>query len=281
MGVINLSYNKNLVDVLINQDSIIIKDKNKNLVLYCFPFPKDFSFLGISNIYYGKDKPTIVIAPYKLEYPKYIPEGYGNLQLSPCGLYSVEKENEKEKNLYYIDTSFLTSKDFEFPSSGKFKILEKDIPASFWVSAPGFGKGCKASKIEDKVKEFDSNARLIYEEEVMCIFALQDYKSHFMENISKDTYFSMHQPPKFVVQMGSYSLDFLTIIALSRENRKIYREMQHYWNREFVYNPIWYINRSFTESDRDNDSLNNIYIYSVLEDKTKDVSLSLKKLKNK
>lgn len=279
MATITLSYNRNLVDAFVTQDSIIIKNKGKNESIYKLPFPKDYSFLGMIDTHYGKDKPTIILAPYKLEYPRYIPEGYGNVQMSISGFYSAEKESEEEKTIYYIDTSFLTSKDFDYTSLGKFKITDKEIPSSFWVSAPGPGKGCRASKIEEKVKEFNSNARLIYEEELMCIFALQDYKSSFMEHIAKETYFSMRtgQLPKFTVQMGHYSLDVLTIIAASRENRKLYREMQHFHIRDSVYKPLWYINRSFTESDKEADYLNHIYIYSVLENKTKDDSLCLKR----
>lgn len=283
MATISLSYDKNLVDAFIDQDNIIVKDKGKNEVIYKVPFPKDYSFLGITDTRYGKDRPTILLAPYKLEYPRYIPSGYGNVQLLGCGLYGAKKENEKDKDIYYIDTSFLTSKDFEYPSRGKFKINDDEIPPSFWVSAPGPGKGCKASKIEEKVKEFNPDARLIYEEELMSIFAFQDYKCSFMEGVSKETYFSMHTGhlPKFVMEMGNgYSLDNLTIITASRENRKLYREMQHFVlmdSRVSIYKPFWYINRSFTQVDKEEGILNPIYIYSVLEDKTKDDSLHLKR----
>lgn len=273
MGVIALSFNKKLVNVYRDDRNVLVHDKETNSLIFTLPIPKGFSFLGQNDTYYGDDHSIFIFAPYCLEYPKYLPNGYENVQLLPCGLYSATKINEN-KEIIYIDTSFLKSEDYDYVSQGKFKITEKEIPASFWVSAPGFGKGCKANQIEEKVKEFDVNARLIYEEELMSIFSLQDYKTSFLEHISEQTYFSMRQIPKFVVQIGSYSLDNLINVACSRENRKVYREITHYWNFSYSH---WYDNTAFIESDKEENILNPIYVYSVLENQKKAKNLYLKK----
>lgn len=106
MSAINLYINEEKVSYEIRQDIIIIKEKDN--VIFEVPIPTGYHLLGILDD--GNNKKSIVIAPYELKKPNYIPDGYGNLHLTAAGCWRVERNNDDfyiKRNLDYVDTTLL------------------------------------------------------------------------------------------------------------------------------------------------------------------------------
>ena len=261
MSAINLNYNKEKIKSDIIDNTIVLIEKDTNKVVYKFPLPKGFSILGIINHFQVEDRLTYVITPYKIEPPKYIPEGYGDLRLETYGLWSAS--NGKNR-ITYIDTSFLTPKDYEYPTIGKFQIKDDEIPPSFWMPDAGehYVGWSKPQDIYKVVKDFYPKARLINEEELLSIYALSDYGFEFWEHIPDDIYDTnfMKNPSKYILCANEFFLDNWDIVAASRENRNILREIIRVKAR--CCEQLWYRNTTLQERM---DKKTAIYIFPVLE----------------
>lgn len=72
MSAINLYINEEKVSYEIRQDVIIIKEKDN--VIFEVPIPTGYHLLGILDD--GNNKKGIVIAPYELKKPNYIPDDF-------------------------------------------------------------------------------------------------------------------------------------------------------------------------------------------------------------
>ena len=134
MSAINIYINEEKVSYEIRQDVIIIKEKGN--VIFEVPIPKCYHLLGILDD--GNNKKRIVIAPYELKKPNYIPASYGNLHLTTSGCWRVERNNDDfyiKRNLDYVDTTLLKPEHYLEVSDGQFQISQEEIPKSFWYSS--------------------------------------------------------------------------------------------------------------------------------------------------
>jgi hypothetical protein len=265
MSAINLACNTNLVYSEVNNNTIFIKNNDDNKIVFTFPIPKNFQISGIAN--YG-GRPCYVITPYKLNYPKFIPEGYGELEITPCGLWCATKNGS---HITYIDTSILSAKDFDYVTLGKFKIEDSEIPKPFWcprfLDDNVYGGWIKPSDINKIVNRFrdecNKNARLIYEEELLSIFALNDYGFDFWEELplefENQCFFK--NLPKCFLGAGCYGTDNWHIVVASRANRNLYRLILRTKDRDHE-SSVWYLNTSFTKPD---DKVGSYHVFPVID----------------
>lgn len=265
MSAINLAYKTDLVYSEVIDNTIILKRKDNNKVIYKFPVPKRFQIVGILKGAENINIDTYIITPYKLNKPNFIPEGYANLRLGSDGLWHMDNgkhgldgDLNERKVIAYIDTTLLSPKDFDYPTIGNFKIAKDDIPSPFWM--PKFSGGWKkTSDIQKDVKKFAKHARLIYEEELISVFALNDLGFEFCENISNDI--CETNLKYFRIGMHEFCLDNWEIIAASRANRNLYRIIYKEKDR-MRYEKYWYSNRAFVHND---DKEYPFHIFPVLD----------------
>lgn len=263
MSAINLAYNSDSVYSEIVDNEIILKSKEGGELVYKFPLPKNFQIVE-TNYFYGDNYPSYIMTPYQLHKPNYIPTGYKNLKIGVDGLYHVDNG---KVSMAYIDTTILTEKNFEYSTLGKFKVNNDGIPNPFWCTlARDCYKGWqRPDNILKTVKDFDKNARLIYEEELISIFALNDFGFEFWEHLPEDIYEEsfFKDTSKYFLCVQDFWFDNWDIVVSSRENRNIYRKVFREKVR-LCYEHFWYRNTSFTNNDTEK---SDFYIFPVLDDK--------------
>lgn len=246
MSVINFNYNSDLVYSTLVDDTIILKNKENDEIVYKFPITKKFEIIGM-NDYWGENRPNFVITPYKLDKPKFIPEGYKNLKLANCGLWQAT--NEERVVITYIDTTLLSEKDFEYSTLGKFKINNDEIPEPFWIPHYNdLSHGWREKEVILKqVRQFHKNARLITEEELISIFSLNSLGFEFWECLSKDIYENsfLKDVEKYCLCANELCMDNWDIVVSSRENRNVYKLISKQKFRD-CHEYFWYKNQCFT-----------------------------------
>jgi hypothetical protein len=238
MSAVNLYINEEKVSYEIRQDVIVIKEKGN--VIFEVPIPNGYHLLGILDE--GNNKKNIVITPYELKKPNYIPEGYGNLHLICEGCWEID---EKDKTLYlprhlhYVDTTLLKPEHYLEESDGQFQISQEEIPKSFWFSDQHrdlmaeilddsyYIPWVEINKIPEYLKGFDPRCRLITEEECLSLFAFNEATDFCFKGYTKLTgikpqYDSL---PKFVLGGNEYYIENWDKIVLSRENRGVYKQL--------------------------------------------------------
>lgn len=238
MSAINLYINEEKVSYEIRQDVIVIKEKGN--IIFEVPIPKCYHLLGILDD--GNNKKGIVIAPYELKKPNYIPDGYGNLHLTASGCWRVERNNDDfyiKRNLDYVDTTLLKPEHYLEVSDGQFQISQEEIPNSFWYSSQHRDlmssilddsyaiAGIEINKIPEYLKGFDPRCHLITEEECMSLFAFNEATDFCFKGYTKLTgiepkYDSI---PKFILGANEYYIENWYKIVLSREDRSAYKQL--------------------------------------------------------
>lgn len=262
MSAINLCYNSDLVDEIIVDNVIILKNRFDGKIIYKFPIPKNFKI--DEKIYWeGSNRPCYVMTPYKLNQPNYIPEGYTNLCFGLDGLWHV---NNGKRDLAYIDTTLLSEESYEYSTLGKFKITSDEIPKPFWIPTLSSLDCCYyvnnsiySSNISKALKQYDESVRILYEEELASVFALNDlgfkFFEHLPENIYRDCFFKY--PERYYLCVNEFCLDNWDIVVASRENRNAYkmvfREKERNWNESY-----WYRSKEYINMDR-------VHIWPVFE----------------
>lgn len=260
MGAINFCYNKNLVYSKVINNEIILYENNK--IIYKLPIPKNFHIMGI-NYSFADNYETYVITPYMVAKPKNLSEEFKNLHIGIDGLW---KADYKSLRLTYIDTSILSKKDYEYTTNGKFEINEDKIPKPFWI--PEFrywsNRWGKLSDIPEELEKFGPNARIITEEELTSIFAINDYGfefwEHIPENIYEESFFK--EPEKYCLVANDTCLDNWFILASSKENRKLYRLLFREKTRDFN-EFFWY--RNISTASLSEERPNAFHILPVIE----------------
>ena len=239
MSAVNLYINEEKVSYEIRQDVIVIKEKGN--VIFEVPLPNGYHLLGILDE--GNNKKNIVITPYELKKPNYIPEGYGNLHLICVGCWRVDKKEETlitTRYLNYVDTTLLKPEHYLEVSDGQFQISQEEIPKSFWFSDQHralmpeiLDNSCydnawvEINKIPEYLKGFDPRCRLITEEECVSLFAFNEATDFTLKGYTKLTgikpqYDSL---PKFILGGNGYHTENWDKLALSREDRSVYRQL--------------------------------------------------------
>lgn len=269
MTAINFAYKADLTYSEVIDNTIILKKKEDNEVICKFPIPKKFQISAILNGHESENIDTYIITPYKLNKPKFMPRGYGNLSVGLDGLWHMDRgkmtEDGSREEIVYIDTTILSEEDFEYSTIGKFKIREDEIPSPFWVRK-FCGGWKKTSDIQKDVKEFDKKARLIYEEELISIFALNDVGFEFYEHLSDDMYEYFRGNLKyFCIGANELCLDNWEMVVASRENRNLYRLLYREKSRMF-YEQYWYRNRGFMHGEEKKQAF---HIFPVLDGRNK------------
>lgn len=273
MSAISLSYKGDLAYAKVIDNTLILRKNENDEVIIKFPIPKPFRLSGIIKGYGGeKNMYTCIMTPYELKKPKFIPKGYQNLRLDINGTWTMDNGRENADGeldtISYIDTTILSAKHFEYPTIGKFKIREDEIPAPFWVR--NFtGPWRRISDIQKDVKEFDKNARLIHEEELISIFAYNDFGMEWTEHISDnvDKYLSDRSHLKYFV-LGDYQLDLdnWDMVAASREDRSLYKFLYKGESR-MLNEKFWYRNKTYMCSEYEN--VYAFHVFPVLDDRNK------------
>lgn len=236
MSAVNLYINEEKVSYEIRQNVIVIKEKGN--VIFEVPLPDGYHLLGILDE--GNNKKNIVITPYELKKPNYIPEGYGNLHLFHEGCWEIDKKSETlftTRHLHYVDTTLLKPEHYLEVSDGQFQISQEEIPKSFWFSdqhrdlLPDIlddkSVWIQINKIPEYLKGFDPRCRLITEEECMSLFAFNEATDFCFKGYTKLTgiepqYDSL---PKFILGSNEYYIENWDKIVLSRENRGVYKQL--------------------------------------------------------
>lgn len=239
MSAVNLYINEEKVSYEIRQDVIVIKEKGN--VIFEFPIPNGYHLLGILDE--GNNKKNIVITPYELKKPNYIPEGYGNLHLICEGCWEIDEKDETlyiPRRLHYVDTALLKPEHYLEVSDGQFQISQEEIPKSFWFSDQHralmpeiLDNSCydiawvEINKIPEYLKGFDPRCRLITEEECVSLFAFNEATDFTLKGYTKLTgikpqYDSL---PKFILGGNGYHTENWDKLALSREDRSVYRQL--------------------------------------------------------
>ncbi len=236
MSAVNLYINEEKVSYEIRQNVIVIKEKGN--VIFEVPLPDGYHLLGILDE--GNNKKNIVITPYELKKPNYIPEGYGNLHLFHEGCWEIDKKSETlftTRHLHYVDTTLLKPEHYLEVSDGQFQISQEEIPKSFWFSdqhrdlLPDIlddkSVWIQINKIPEYLKGFDPRCRLITEEECMSLFAFNEATDFCFKGYTKLTgiepqYDSL---PKFILGGNEYYIENWDKIVLSRENRGVYKQL--------------------------------------------------------
>ena len=238
MSAINLYINEEKVSYEIRQDVIIIKEKDN--VIFEVPIPTGYHLLGILDD--GNNKKGIVIAPYELKKPNYIPDGYGNLHLTAAGCWRVERNNDDfyiKRNLDYVDTTLLKPEHYLEVSDGQFQISQEEIPKSFWYSSQHRDlmssilddsyaiAWIEINKITEYLKGFDPRCRLITEEECMSLFAFNEATDFCFKRYTKLTGIKpkCDSIPKFILGANEYYIENWDKIVLSREDRNTYKQL--------------------------------------------------------
>ena len=211
-----------------------------------FPLPKNTHIAGTVEFKYCYNFYSYIISSFKINKPKFIPEGYSNLKLDMCGHYRVDNG----KDIYsYIDTTILSVDDYNFFSDGRYEIRKEDIPEPFWVlniecTHNGFWK--LGADINKMVKEHDKNAELITEEELASIFALNFSEKallHINDDMKEEF---IKKRPDVLLNVCWFGYDNWSIAVRSKENRNVNRLMYldsfrsganfYYENDSFYYN---------------------------------------------
>lgn len=236
MSAVNLYINEEKVSYEIRQNVIVIKEKGN--VIFEVPLPDGYHLLGILDE--GNNKKNIVITPYELKKPNYIPEGYGNSHLFHEGCWEIDKKGETlftTRHLHYVDTTLLKPEHYLEVSDGQFQISQEEIPKSFWFSdqhrdlLPDIlddkSVWIQINKIPEYLKGFDPRCRLITEEECMSLFAFNEATDFCFKGYTKLTgiepqYDSL---PKFILGGNEYYIENWDKIVLSRENRGVYKQL--------------------------------------------------------
>lgn len=239
MSAVNLYINEEKVSYEIRQDVIVIKEKGN--VIFEVPLPNGYHLLGILDE--GNNKKNIVITPYELKKPNYIPEGYGNLHLICEGCWEIDEKDETlyiPRRLHYVDTALLKPEHYLEVSDGQFQISQEEIPKSFWFSDQHralmpeiLDNSCydiawvEINKIPEYLKGFDPRCRLITEEECVSLFAFNEATDFTLKGYTKLTgikpqYDSL---PKFILGGNGYHTENWDKLALSREDRSVYRQL--------------------------------------------------------
>lgn len=272
MGAINLLYKQDLVYYQIIDNTIILKNKDDDSIVYTLPIPKNFNICNIDTF---ANKSCITIIPYKLNKPSYFPKQMKNVHINRVGLYCGTYESKGFGNVHmtYIDTSLLNEQSYYYATNGKFKITESDIPDPFWLPHHSdiYVGWKKPSDISEIVNSLSSDARLINEEELVSIYALNSLGLEFEEYITLEMItksFNKQSPTKkYVLRFTSVELDNWYIAARSRENRDVLRLLRSE-ESVILYNEIIrYENTSFTRPDDKNTSFK---ILPVLDNKVKE-----------
>lgn len=260
MSAINLNYNQEYVNSYIDNNTIIIEDKTSGKIIYRFPVLKGFEISA--DIPDNDSRREYIVTPYKINNPKYVPKGYSNLKITASGMWQAEKDGVK---IVYVDTTILKPKDFFYSTLGNFQIKEDDIPEPFWC--PRFLDiyigWARPDDIMKVVNGLDKDARLISEEEMISIFALNDFGFEFWEYIPDGVYENcfLHDTKRFGLCANYFCLDNWYIVATSRENRNVYRVLYREKTRDFN-ETFWYTNRAFVFSD---DKKSSFHIFPVLD----------------
>lgn len=262
MGAINVSYNSDMIYDNVIDNTIILKNKETKETVYTLPIPKNFQIVG-KEYYEGENRPCYVITPYKLNQPKFIPIGYRNLCLGMNGLWMVDNG---KRWLSYIDTTILSEKDYEYPTLGSFKISKEEIPEPFWIPELHPLECCTKtsdyicpSKISALMKQYGEDVRLIYEEELVSIFALSKFGTQFSEVLPENMYtdYFFRNPKQYYTCLQDICLDNWDLLVASREDRNaykmIYSEATRDWNEEY-----WFRVKNYTNTDR-------VHIWPVFE----------------
>lgn len=274
MSAINLTYNKNLIYPTLINNTITLKNIIDDKIVYKFPIPKNFQIVG-QSLKQGNNRPTYIITPYKLNYPKFVPNGFGNLHLGSEGLWEALKDNGE--SITYIDTSILSTEDFKYSTLGKFKMPKTGIPIPFWVtsfSSDSFYYIKNISDIQGKVNEFHNDARLITEEELISIFALNDFGFEFWEvlpeNIYEDSF--MKETEKYMLCANNLCLDNWDIVVASMENRNVYRSIYREKTR-MSYEKFWYRNTAVTFNNQEQNRFHTFAVFDNNGKKEKSLKL--------
>lgn len=268
MSAINFSYNSELCFTSIIDNTIVLKNIINDKVIYKLPIPKNFQIVGVSY-HYGENRPTYIIAPFMLKEPEFIPNDFNNLHLGVDGTWhATKKVGESSIDMAYFDTTILTDKDFEYITLGKYQVKEENIPDPFWI--PNFNDiyigWANKNDIQNVVEAFDKKSRLITEDELLSVFAFNEFGMHFWEHLPEDIYnLSFFSDVKhFILGVNCFELDNWDIVVSSRENRNvyklIYRESTRLFNEKY-----WYRSRSFIYDD---DIKKSFHIFPVISEKT-------------
>ncbi len=267
MSAINFNYNSDLIYSELVDNTIVLKNKGNNEPIYKLPIPKNFQISGI-NYEWGDNRPNYVITPYKLEKPKYIPKGYKNLRLADYGLWYAT--NDQGTEIAYIDTSLLSEQDFEYPTLGKNKVTKNEIPEPFWIprynDLPDGWR--KKEEIERYIKKFDEKARLLHEEELLSIFALNDLGLEFWDLLPQGIYENSfcRDLEKYCLCCNEMCMDNWDIVVATRANRQVYRLISRQKTR-INYECFWYKDTAFIYTD---DKKSPFHIFPVLDSKSKE-----------
>lgn len=240
MSAINLMIDEKKISYDIINNVIILKKNNR--IVFKLPIPNGYYLIATrSQRSAAWDEKIFIITPYKLLPPTFIPYGYGNLEISVSGMWTVEEDSKvqnscERRKLYYLDTSLLNISDFIKAFDNNIKISNEDIPKSFWFSdqyrdllevfnIPNSMDRIKPKYIPEYIEKFDARARLISEYECMSIIAFND--KLVWNEINVDLY-----PDAFYQDNGEFMLvannvcieNFDKVVA-SNENPKVYRSI--------------------------------------------------------
>lgn len=226
-------------DYEIRNNIIIFKENGK--ITYEFPIPKNYTLIGIiENFHFPR---LFMFSEYKLEPPKVIPKGYTNLKLSSYGLYKVESEEpflysngniKSKRELYYMDTSYITTDDFNLACNGHYTISKKDIPKNFWFSIQFrdlINENCKiigwrdwscSKDIIPYVKEFDERARLINEYEFISILSYNRHGKPHRFLMDDDIYEKYCATNKIFLGGAWVDIENFFQMVSSMENPEVY-----------------------------------------------------------
>lgn len=252
MSAIILGVNEKKVSYEIRNNIIVLK-KNNNIV-FELPIPKGYSFAGDRVV--GENYIELLITPYELNKPHFIPEGYANLEIKSCGLWGVEEVEKdpklfKKRELFYLDTAVLKKEDFIEPMEGKINLSDLGIPKSFWFSNQhrdfvqdfvGTDTWIRIDDIPKFLEKFDPRARLINEYECMSIIAHNRLVPWCKVNFDAypDSYYQDHGE-YFLGYRGVFIENWFKIVS-SMENPKVYRNIVE---KDFAEDPF-YRNRANT-----------------------------------
>lgn len=236
----------------------VITFRENGTIAYKFPIPKGYKLVYVDEKQ-NTDYYYFIISKNKLDPPKYIPEGYTNLTMSPEGLYKVEREsskypiiNKKGENtyittpkrvLYYMDTSIITPNDLMMACNNIHKISEDEMPQNFWFSnqyrdfhnvfehithrsdGNEWYEGCYNYDIPNYIQKFDPNFRLINEYELLTIDAYNGHgklRSLLFDNDLYEKYCTFSEDCKVHISSVYIELDNWWKVVSSMENPNIY-----------------------------------------------------------
>lgn len=267
MTAINFSFNKEKIYYKLIDNTIFLYDKKTNKIVYTFPFPKGYNIMGMTNNYLSNEYKTFIITPYIIQKPKIQDPEITNLHIGIDGAWHAEYLGFP---ISYIDTSFLKPEDYEYTTLGNYKVSGKDIPSPFWMVEmlywpEGWHRFSNLNQyISSKLEKYGPNARSITEDELIALYATNDYKMEFWENMPENIYDFFEEPDKYYLNANITGMDNWDIVCTSKECKELYRIIYREQTRDF-HEKFWYRNKSTAELSQDGEKQNSFHMVPIID----------------